>query len=187
MAKDKVTLDTSVRAKFKDGSTKTYPSIEEAAKQTGVSVSSIKIRANKPGASGKDKITFEWLSSKTRLHYQAKKSRTKGSAFESEIIKNLVELGYTGCVRAASESKNADNNKIDIVDTLGELPINIQAKNTYNTPNYFEIRQACKDKSKPFVLCWKKAATGGEKSPGTVAILDINYFYELLKLARNDQ
>lgn len=173
-------LNTSCRATFKDGTTQEFNSIEEASEKTGLSIASIKIRCNKPGASGKDKTTFEWLDTFTKRHYQAKKSKNKGSAFETEVINHLKEVGYTGCVRAAGESKKADNNKIDIVDTDRKLPVNIQCKNTQNLPNYFTIRDACSDKSKPFVMAWKKAAEGGSVSPGTVFIIPDTLFYELL-------
>ena len=173
-------LNTSCRATFKDGTTQEFNSIEEASEKTGLSIASIKIRCNKPGASGKDKTTFEWLDTFTKRHYQAKKSKNKGSAFETEVINRLKEIGYTGCVRAAGESKKADNNKIDIVDTDKKLPVNIQCKNTQNLPNYFTIRDACSDKSKPFVMAWKKAAEGGSVSPGTVFIIPDTLFYELL-------
>ena len=178
--KDQVELNTSCKATFKDGTIKEFASIEEASESTGISIASIKIRCNKPGSGGKDKTLFEWLDPFTKKHYQAKKSKNKGSAFETEVINHLKAIGYTGCVRAAGESKKADNNKIDIVDTERKLPVNIQCKNTQNLPNYFTIRDACTDKSKPFCLAWKKAAGGGSNSPGTVMIIPIDLFYEFL-------
>ena len=178
--KDQVELNTSCKATFKDGTIKEFASIEEASESTGISIASIKIRCNKPGSGGKDKTLFEWLDPFTKKHYQAKKSKNKGSAFETEVINHLRAIGYTGCVRAAGESKKADNNKIDIVDTERKLPVNIQCKNTQNLPNYFTIRDACTDKSKPFCLAWKKAAEGGSNSPGTVMIIPIDLFYEFL-------
>ena len=39
-------MDTSLIATFKNGTTKQYSSLEEASKDTGLSISSIKIRAN---------------------------------------------------------------------------------------------------------------------------------------------
>lgn len=178
--KDQVELNTSCKATFKDGTIKEFASIEEASESTGISIASIKIRCNKPGSGGKDKTLFEWLDPFTKKHYQAKKSKNKGSAFETEVINHLKAIGYTGCVRAAGESKKADNNKIDIIDTERKLPVNIQCKNTQNLPNYFTIRDACTDKSKPFCLAWKKAAEGGSNSPGTVMIIPIDLFYEFL-------
>lgn len=48
-------------------------------------------------------------------------------------------------------------------------------------PNYFDIRDACSDKSKPFCICWKKAGKNGESARGQVAVIPIEYFYELLR------
>lgn len=174
-------LNTSCKAIFKDGYEQSFNTIEEAALATGISVASIKIRCNKKGCKGKDGTAFEWLDEHTKRSYQAKKSKSKGSAFEYEVIKKLKELGYEGCVTAKGESKRVDNNKIDIIDTNGELPVNIQCKHYANTPSYFSIREQCTDSSKPFVLLWKKSAEEGSISPGTVAILPVEYFYELIR------
>lgn len=174
-------MNTACRATFKDGHTEEFSSIEEASEKTGITVAAIKIRCNKKGAGGKDKTLFEWLDDHTRRHYQAKKSKNKGAGFEAEIVNSLREIGFDGCVRAAGESKKVDNNKIDIIDTKGELPVNIQAKYTQNLPNYFTIRDACTDKSKPFCLLWKKVAEEGSISKGSVAVIPLDFFYELLK------
>lgn len=173
-------LDTSCKATFKNGTTKEFASLAEASEQTGISEASIKIRCNKPGCGGKDKTTFEWLDKHTKLSYQARKSRSKGSAWESEVIKNLKELGYVNCVTSRGESKKVDNNKIDIIDLNKRLPINIQCKLTANTPSYFAIRDACTDKEKPFCLAWKKAPEEGSISKGSIMLVPIDFFYELL-------
>ena len=169
-------MNTSCKATFKDGTTKVFPSLQVAAEETGISEASIKIRCNKKGCVGKDKTAFEWIDEHTKRHFQAKKSKTKGSAWEYEVVKRLKEIGYEGCVTAKGESKFVDNNKIDIIDKNGELPCNIQCKNLANTPSYFAIRDACTDKSKPFVVCWKKADSQGN----AVAIIPIDYFYQLI-------
>ncbi len=179
-------LITACKAIFKDNSIKEYNSIEEASTDTGLSVSAIKIRCNKKGCKGKDGTLFEWLDEHTKKSYQAKKSKNKGSAFEYEVIKNLKSIGYEGCTSSRGESKKTDNNKIDIIDLNGELPINIQCKHTLNTPNYFTIRNACSDKSKPFAVFWKKSAEEGSISSGTVAILPINFLYEILKVYKQN-
>lgn len=181
MVKKQVELNTSCRATFKDGHTEEYNSVEEAAEATGLTVNSIKIRCNRKGAGGKDKTTFEWLDDHTKRHYQAKKSKNKGSGFESEVVHKLQEIGYPGCIRSAGESKWTDSNKIDIMDMEGELPINIQCKYTMNTPSYFNISEECSDKSKPFCLLWKKAPEPGSISRGAVAIIPLDYFYDLIR------
>ena len=48
-------------------------------------------------------------------------SRTKGHAYETKIAKELRDLGFTGVVTSRSESKRADDNKVDLVDTEGKL------------------------------------------------------------------
>lgn len=174
-------LNTSCKAIFKDGHEEIFNTIEEAADSTGISIASIKIRCNKKGCKGKDGTAFEWLDEHTKRSYQAKKSKAKGSAFEYEVVKKLKEIGYEGCVTAKGESKRADSNKIDIIDMNGELPVNIQCKHYANTPSYFNIKEQCSDCSKPFVLLWKKSAGEGSISPGTVAMIPIEYFYELIK------
>ena len=160
----------------------TFNTIEEASEYTKLEINSIKSRANKPGsgAKSKDGITFVWADEKVRRSKQASRNKKKGNGFELEIIHKLREIGYLGCVSARSVNKMADANKIDIVDTNNELPINLQAKYTQNMPNYFDIKDACTDKSKPFGIIWKKAGKNGEQSRGTVAVIDVEYFYKLL-------
>lgn len=80
-----------------------------------------------------------------------------------------------------SESKNKDNNKIDIIDTNDDLPTNIQVKYLCNCPNYFVISNECTDKSKPFSVVWKKSTRDGSNSPGTIAMIPYSYFLNLLK------
>jgi hypothetical protein len=53
-------------------------------------------------------------------------------------------------------------------------------------PNYFDIRDACSDKEKPFCVIWKKAGKEGFSSRGTVAIIPERFFYQLLKLIKEN-
>ena len=182
MKKKQSNLDLSVEVTFKDGHKEIFDSPTSAAEGTGLTEASIKTRCSRKGAGSKSKdgITCMWANEHTRKSKQAKRSKTKGNGFELEIINDLKEIGYTGCVSSRSQNKMADADKIDIVDLNGELPVNIQSKYTQNTPSYFAIRDACSDKSKPFVVVWKKASDG-EVSPGAVAMIPLNYFYQLIK------
>lgn len=175
-------MDLSVEVTFKDGHKEIFDSPTSAAEGTGLTEASIKTRCSRKGVGSKSKdgITCMWANEHTRKSKQAKRSKTKGNGFELEIINDLKEIGYTGCVSSRSQNKMADADKIDIVDLNGELPVNIQSKYTQNTPSYFAIRDACSDKSKPFVVVWKKASDG-ENSPGAVAMIPLNYFYQLIK------
>ena len=104
-------------------------------------------------------------------------NKVKGKDTEYHVRDELRKIGYTGCERSAGESKKVDNNKIDIIDTEGRLPVNIQVKNYANTPNYFGIREECTDKSKPFTLIWKRNTIATDN---TVAIIPEDFFYKLL-------
>lgn len=53
-----------------------------------------------------------------------------------------------------------------------------------NFPNYFNIKSECTD-PRDFVLIWKKSAQAGENSKGTVAIIDVEFFYKLLENYHN--
>ena len=177
-------LDTSVEITFKDGTIKIASSLEEAAQVSGLSEASIKIRCNKSREGSfnkKDKINCKWVNDTTFRSYQARKSKNKGNNWESEIVTHLKEIGYEDVCRAAGESKKLDNNKVDI---YGSTECAIQAKHTQNLPNYFKIREACTD-PRPLAIFWKKSADIGSISDGTVAVVDLDFFYELLKVYHN--
>lgn len=174
-------MDTSVIITYKDGSVETYASLEEASAKSGLSESAIKIRCNKSrdgSTNKKDKINCKWVSDTTFRSYQAKKSKSKGNKFELDVVNRLKELGYDVC-RAAAEAKSLDNNKVDVA---GDCEFAIQCKNTQNLPNYFTIREACTD-PRPLALLWKKVNNDGI-SPGTLALIPIDYFFELLSYYR---
>lgn len=78
-------------------------------------------------------------------------ARNKGNNYERQIVKELNELGFnTGTTR--NNSKQQDNNKIDIYDHDGTLPCKIQLKKTLATPQYFKIRSESTVDPKEFVL-----------------------------------
>ena len=186
------TINTACKIIYPDKTVLEFETIEDASKGTEqyalahpelakrfrpiLSVASIKLRCNK-STPAKDGIICEWLDEHTKRSYRAKKSKSKGKDLEYQVRDSLRSLSYLGCERSAGESKKLDNNKIDIVDTEGRLPINIQVKNYANTPNYFGIREECTDKSKPFTLIWKRNTI---PTDNTVAIIPVDFFYKLL-------
>lgn len=177
-------MDTSVEITYPDGSKQQYESLQIASEKSGLSEASIKVRCNKGKAGSfnkKDKIHCRWINESTFRHYQAKKSKNKGSGFEAEVVKRLKDIGYANVCRSAGESKSLDNKKVDIADPSGELDFAIQCKHLQNFPNYFSIKESCSD-PRDFVLLWKKSAGENSISPGTVAIIDIDLFFKLLKL-----
>ena len=172
-------LNTAVKVTDKQGKITTYNSLEEASEATGLSIQALKIRANKNSVP-KDKICVEWVDEHTKRSYLAKQSKTKGNRLELDIIKKLNDLGYSVC-SSRSQSKNLDNNKVDIFDLNGNLPILIQAKCTQNTPNYFGIEGDCPIKDKPFTIIWKKQEKDLQ-SPGTIAMVPVEILWDYLKL-----
>ena len=80
--------NTKVTAFYKGGTTVTFDTIEAASEMTGLPITSIKARANKPGsgAKSKDGITFEWADPAVKRSKTASKSKRKGNAFELEVI-----------------------------------------------------------------------------------------------------
>ena len=175
--KQKKSLNESVKV-IKEGNSQIFSSIKEASIVTGLSVNAIKTRCGKRSIP-KDNIVCEWADEHTKRSKQAKRNRGKGNSYELKIINDLKNIGYVGCVSSRSLNKIADANKIDIIDVNEELPINIQAKNTINTPNYFAIREACPDKTKPFVIIWKKS--NYEKRDNEIAMIPLKYLYKILK------
>lgn len=176
-------LDLSIEITTPDGNKTIYPSLEEASKACGVSVAALKIRANKSrnGSSNKkDKIHARWVNDTTFRSYQSKKSKVKGGLWEAEVVKLLKDIGYEGVCRAAGESKNLDNNKVDIADLNNELELAIQCKQTQNLPNWFTIRESCPD-SRPMAIFWKKPAEENSISKGKLAIVELDFFLKLLE------
>lgn len=78
-------------------------------------------------------------------------ARQKGNAYEVQLCKELNELGFQ-CKTSRSESKAKDNDKVDIIDTSGRLPIEIQAKKSQSIPQYFKIRSESSVDPKKFVI-----------------------------------
>lgn len=173
-------LNTAVKVTMKGGQSCVYESIEVASEMTGLSVQTLKIRANK-NSIPKDGVQVEWLDEHTKKHYTAKRSKQKGSKLELDIIHKLNEIGYNTCSSRA-QNKALDASKVDIYDIDGNLPILIQAKCTQTLPSYFKIREECPIKTLPFTIIWKKQDKNGGNSPGTVAIVDIDVLWDYLKM-----
>lgn len=110
-------------------------------------------------------------------------NKRRGNAYETKIAKELRDLGFSGVVTSRSESKRADDNKVDLVDTENKLPFFPQLKRTINTPQYFKIREESTVDPEKFVLFWNKqeAKETNICSIGECVILDKNFFYELIK------
>lgn len=114
----------------------------------------------------------------TKRSYKASQSKRKGNGYELKIIHELTDLGFEGLKSSRSESKNLDNAKIDIADTMGVLDCYIQCKRTKNTPNIESISDACPYKDKPLVIFWNKESDNIHNNE--YILMPKEYFYKLL-------
>ena len=171
-------LNTAVKITDKGGNTYVYDSIEKAAEMTTLSVQALKIRANK-NSIPKDGIRVEWLDEHTKRSMKASQSKRKGNGYELKIIHELTDLGFEGLKSSRSESKNLDNAKIDIADTLGVLDCYIQCKRTKNSPNIEAISDACPYKDKPIIIFWSKESD--KQQNNEYVYMPKEYFYKLIK------
>lgn len=110
-------------------------------------------------------------------------SKNKGNRYEQKIAKELRELGFTGVVTSRSESKSKDDDKIDLIDKDGYLPIEIQLKSTQSTPSYFKIREESSVDNKKFAIIWAKQEKKETNicTVGECAIISKELLYELIK------
>lgn len=109
-------------------------------------------------------------------------SRTKGNSYERQLVKEINELGFdVGTSR--NNSKALDNNKVDIYDNRGDLPISIQAKKTINIPNYFKIRSESSVDPETFAIIWAKQEQKEKNicTVGEVVLIDKKMFYKLIQ------
>ena len=110
-------------------------------------------------------------------------NRIRGHRAEQQIVNELKELGFIGVKSSRSESKSADDNKIDIVDTKNQLPCFIQIKHTLSTPQYFTIREESTVPNNKFCIIWdkQKRCKTNIVTVGSAVIMDKELFYELIK------
>lgn len=174
-------LSSKITITYKDGTQETFSDVYAAAKTTGLSEQVILTRCNRK-LNSNDGFTCRWTEQRSRT---AKANKRKGNNFELEVINNLKNIGYDGCVSSRSQSKRTDDGKVDVIDVNEKLPTHLQIKYTKSTPNYFKIQKECPFKDKPFSIIWKKTGESGHNSPGTVAIIDIDFFYKLLEIYAN--
>lgn len=144
---------------------------------SGLSEQTLKIRANK-NSIPKDGIKVEWMDEHTKRSYKASQNKRKGNSYELKIIHELMDLGFKGLRSSRSESRNLDNAKIDIADTLGVLDFYGQCKRTKNTPNIEKISEECPYKDRPLVIFWSKESN--KQQNNEYVLLPKKYFYNLL-------
>lgn len=116
-------------------------------------------------------------------------NRTAGNNYERQIVNELKQLGFPEAVTARSESKNLDDQGVDICNTPG---YHFQCKNSKTNPKYTELLAAMpttlytKDDVYFPVILHKKTKKAGTKfiPQGEFAILKKEDFYKLLVMAK---
>lgn len=110
-------------------------------------------------------------------------AKQKGNNYELKIIKELIAHGYAGLKSSRSESKNLDNDKIDIAETEDKLPMYVQCKCTQKYPDVIANIKNCPRKDRPLVIFWNKQVDKGVNmgSDGEYVIMPKSFFYELIK------
>lgn len=113
-------------------------------------------------------------------------SKTKGSAYERQIVKELNELYEVESISTSrSSSKKLDNMKIDIFDDEDILPCYFQLKKTQTTPSVKKINETVGKIDKPLCILWniqvKKPGNVNITSAGEYAIIPKQFFYDLLE------
>lgn len=123
------------------------------------------------------------MTEKSKRKRSSSYSKNKGNRYEQQIAKELRELGFTGCKTSRTESKSADDNKVDIIDTENKLPCSIQLKKTQSTPSYFTIRSQSTVDPETFCIIWNKQEKKETNicSVGECVMMDKRFFYELIK------
>ena len=115
-------------------------------------------------------------------------SKTKGSAYERQIVNELKELtGNENISTSRASSKKLDDMKIDIHDEDGILPCYIQTKKTQTTPSVKKINAEVGKIDKPLAIFWniqeKKEGNVNITSAGEYVIIPKEFFYTLLTKA----
>lgn len=105
---------------------------------------------------------------------QGKRNRVNGHNFEREIRKKWYEAGWLHVVTSRSESKNADDNGLDLVHTA---PFAVQCKYSKVRPNYIEILA-----NMPAVF--KNLLFHKQPKGKTYVVMEATTFWEILKHAK---
>ena len=140
----------------------------------------------------KQKEESTWVEGEEQAVEKPKKkksgaySKTKGSAYERQIVNELKEItGNDNISTSRASSKKLDDMKIDINDEDSVLPCYFQLKKTQTTPSVKKINEEVGKIDKPLCILWnvqeKKDGNVNITSCGEYAIIPKNFFYTLIK------
>lgn len=107
-----------------------------------------------------------------------KRSRTKGHAFERDMVNTLKEYWPEACTSRA-ESKNLDDKGVDICYTA---PFSFQCKAVERlSPGVHEVLKSMPDDTNYNAVLWKR------NNKGTVVSMDLGDFLELIQAMRKEK
>lgn len=124
------------------------------------------------------------VKKETEAQRKGRLNRIRGQRSELRVIKLLKSKGFHGIVSSRSESKNLDNDLIDIADPNNVLPCYIQNKISLSNPQYQRIITDCPRKDKPMVIFhdkqYKREDSSKQYSQGRYCITTEDFMVELL-------
>ena len=113
-------------------------------------------------------------------------SKTKGSAYERQVVNELKEItGNENLCTSRSDSKKLDDMKIDISDPDNVLPFYVQCKKTQNLPPIKKLNDVVGKKDKSLAIFWNaqelKEGNTNITSQGEYVIITKQLFYKLFR------
>lgn len=128
---------------------------------------------------------------KEAVKTNGKRNRKAGHMLECQLAARFRDAGYPHVVTSRSESKNKDNNGVDIMNmdefTNGRLPYNVQCKNSTQRLQYEKILKEMPDhKDVVNVIVHKMTERIGARFQprGTYVILDLDDFMAIVSELR---
>lgn len=131
-----------------------------------------------------EEVVKEKTKTKPKKKRSGAYSKQKGNAYERKIVNELKEItGDDAICTSRSESRNLDNDKIDIADPNNVMNFYTQTKSTQNTPSIKKINAEVGRKDKPLAIFWNAQEKREVNiiSVGEYVIIPKEYFYELIK------
>lgn len=111
------------------------------------------------------------------------RNRSAGHSLEREEAKIYQEIGYLNACTSRAESKNRDDQKVDLMFTG---PWNVQTKIAQNNPNYHKIlNEMPQEEGRINVICHQKtekSKKGKFMKKGKYYVLKAEDMYRIQKL-----
>ena len=105
-------------------------------------------------------------------------SRQVGHAYERELRKRFIELGWEDCQTSRFASKMMDDMGVDFVETP---PLHVQAKRTKNQPNFRKVLAHMPD-DESYNVVYHKIPNQGE-----IVVLSASDFEEIVKVLKHEK